>query len=73
MFYVEVVKNQRLGKVVFRTDVVGIRKTFLRRKVESPAPNTIFYYSRTPIKEYSAEASIYRIFSANSSLQYVPV
>ena len=41
---------------MFRTDVVGIRKTFLRMKVESPTPDTINCYLKTDIKEYSAEA-----------------
>lgn len=51
-------------------DVVGIRKTFLRRKVESPTPNTKVCYLDTPIKEYSAEASTDRKFPV-TVIQYL--
>jgi len=58
-------KGRTLGGNGIRDRCGGDSKTFLRRKVESPTPNTIHYYLTTPIKEYSAEASIYRKFPAN--------
>jgi len=57
-------------EMAFGTDVVGIRKTFLRRKVESPTPNTKVCYLDTPIKKYSAEASIDRKFPV-TIMQYL--
>jgi len=64
MFYAKMEGRLYRG-MVFGTDVVGIRKTFLRRKVESPTPNTKSYYFTSDIKEYSAEVSIYRKYLAN--------